>query len=295
MKSKYRQSISVTLATYNEEGNIKECLDSVKDWVDEMIVVDGHSQDKTVEIAKKMGAKVLLRENNPIFHIQKQIGNNEAKSDWILQLDADERIPESLKGEIISLLEGKKFGYSGWISPLKKSINHFFKLFEEPKKLTEPAAAYWIPRSNFFLNRYQKHGGQYPDPAIRLFQKDKAYLPAKDVHEFMVVDGVVGWLTSHMDHYATPDFGRYLLRENRYSSISANQLREKNLKITPINTIKYLFFKPVSTFFMIYFRHRGFLDGFAGFVFALFSGLHHAFSYMKLWEIYKKEDLARDL
>ena len=293
MTNKSRQSISVTLATYNEERNIAECLNSVKDWVDEIIVVDGKSSDNTAQIAKDLGAKVLLRDNNPIFHIQKKIANDEAKSDWILQLDADERITKEMKAEILGILDGKYYGFDNWISPLKASINKIIKIFPEPHKLEEPASAYWLPRKNFFLNRYLKHTGQYPDPVIRLFQKGKALLPAKNVHEQMVVKGVVGWLKSDLDHYATPDFSRYLLRENRYSSLEADTLQKAGIKINLFNTLNYLFFKPAGTFFSLYFRHRGFLDGFPGFVFSLYSGFHHAFSYMKLWELYKNSENAK--
>lgn len=292
MKNK-RQSIAVTLATFNEESNIGPCLDSVKDWVDEMIVVDGESVDKTAEIAKKKGAKVLIRPNNPVFHIQKDIANRTAKADWILQLDADERVTPEMKKEIVGILEGKYFGYDSWVSPLKKNINKIIKLFPEPKALSKPAEAYWLPRKNYFLTGYLKNAGQYPDPAIRLFQRGKAELPAKDVHEFMVVHGITGWLESDLDHYATPNFSRYLLRENRYSSLKAHQLKDAGVKVNFFNTLNYLFFKPLGTFCSLYIRHRGFLDGFPGFVFSLYSGFHYAFSYMKLWEIYKDEEYGK--
>ncbi len=282
-----RQTISVTMAAYNNEDCIANCLNSVKEWADEIIVVDGTSADKTAEIARKMGAKVLIRENNPIFHIQKRIANDEAKSDWILQIDTDEVVTPEMKEEILGILDGKYFGYDGWISPLNLSLNKVFSLFPEPKKLEKPASAYWLPRKNYFLKGTLTHAGQYPDPVIRLFQKGKAELPGKDVHEQMVVKGVTGWLRSDLEHYGTPNFSRYLLREDRYSSLNAKQLKEKGLKINPINTINYLFFKPLGTFFSLYFRYRGFMDGFPGFVFSLYSGLHHAFSYMKLWELYK--------
>jgi len=293
MKKHKRQTISVTLATYNEESVLSGCLDSVKDFADEIIMVDGHSQDRTVAIAKEYGAQVFLRENNPIFHVQKQIANDQAKSDWILQMDADERVTPELKREIIRILEDKSFGFSTWISPLKRSVNKIIKLFPEPEKLSEAAAAYWLPRKNFFLKGYLKNTGQYPDPVIRLFQKGMAYLPAKDVHEQMVVKGNIGWLKSDLDHYATPDFGRYLLRENRYSSLAASQLKAAGVRVHFFNTIKYLLLKPASTFLNLYFRRRGFLDGFPGFIFSLYSGLHHAFSYMKLWELYKSDDFSQ--
>lgn len=281
------------MASYNNEDSIADTLNSVKDWVDEIIVVDGYSTDKTAEIAKKMGAKVLLRPNNPIFHVQKEIGNKASKSDWILQLDTDEVVPPEMKKEIISILESKSFGYNTWISPLKKSLNKIIKIFPEPEKLTRPAEAYWLPRINYFLNGKLLHAGQYPDPVIRLFQKGKAHLPAKDVHEQMVVNGTVGWLKSELYHFGTPNFSRYLLRENRYSSIKANQLKEEGVRISVWSTINYLFLKPFGTFFVLYIRHRGFLDGFPGFVFSLYSGFHHAFSYMKLWELYKDEEYGK--
>lgn len=291
---KKRQSISVTLATFNEEANIADCLNSVRGWVDEIIIVDGHSVDGTVKIAKSLGAIVLLRENKSVFHLQKKIANEAATSDWILQLDADERVTPEMKKEILGLLEGTYFGYDRWLSPLKARINRFFKLFPEPQKLTKPAAAYWLPRKNLFLRRYLKHAGQYPDPVIRLFRKGQAVLPGKDVHEQMVVKGTTGWLRSDLDHYATPHFSRYLLREDRYSSLKASQLKEAGLKINLFNTINYLFLKPLSTFFNLYFRYRGFMDGFPGFVFSLYSGLHHAFSYMKLWELYQSKSYGQN-
>ena len=298
MKSK-RQTISVTMASYNNEDCIADCLNSVKDWVDEIIVVDGTSTDKTAEIAKKLGAKVLIRENSPIFHIQKKIANDHAKSDWILQLDTDEVITPEMKREGVGILDGSYSGYDAWSSPLKKSVNKFVKaclpvgmFFPEPKILREPAAAYWLPRKNYFLKGVLMHAGQYPDPVIRLFQRGKAELPGKDVHEQMVVRGTVGWLKSDMNHFGTPTFSRYLLRENRYSSLKATQMKTAGVKITFFNTLNYLFFKPLATFLGLYFRYRGFLDGFPGFVFSLYSGLHHAFSYMKLWELYKDEEYA---
>lgn len=275
--------LSVTLATLNEETNIARCLNSVKDIADEIIVVDGSSTDKTREIAMAMGARVVKTTNPPIFHINKQKANDLAKGDWVLQLDSDEIITGPLKLEIGKLLKGKYFGYDSWASPFKRFLG------KKPKPLTAPAAAYYLPRRNFFLGRYLKHTGQYPDPVIRLFQNGKAKLPAKDVHEQMVVDGSVGFLKSDLDHYATPDFGRYLSRENRYSSLAAGKLREAGIKITIFNTINYLFFKPAMTFFSLYIRYRGFLDGFPGFVFSLYSGFHHAFSYMKLWELYRND------
>jgi glycosyltransferase involved in cell wall biosynthesis len=291
-KIKSRQTISVVQATYNEEANIADCLSSVKDWVDEMIVVDEQSTDRTVEIAKSLGARVYVEPHEQIFHITKNKAINHAQSDWILQIDTDERITKEMRDEILDILSGKSYGYDSWLSPTKRFINKLISIFPEPKKLKKPAAAYWLPRRNFFLGRYLRFTGQYPDPVIRLFQRGQAILPAKDVHEQMEVQGRVGWLTTDLDHLANPTFARYLLREDRYSSLQARFYHEAGMKVTILGSIHHLFVKPFITFVTLYVRYQGFRDGFPGFVFSLYSGLHHAFSYMKLWELIQADRLG---
>lgn len=278
-----RQSLSVVLAVRNEEQFLEDCLKSVQGLADEIIVYDEYSTDNTRKIAHKYKARVFLSPHQDIFHITKNKAMKKAKSDWVLQLDADERLTKGLFNEIKLLLEGKTFGEDSWKSPLRKKIPFSSK----PKALSKPAAAYYLVRKNFFLGRYLKGGGQYPDPVIRLFQKGMAILPAKDVHEQMVVKGQIGWLVNDLDHFATPSFSRYLERENRYSSLESKHLYEQKIQITVPNTLNYLFLKPLKTFLSLYLRHRGILDGFPGFVFSIYSGFHHAFSYMKLWEIYR--------
>lgn len=277
------QKLSVTLAARNESQNLDRCLSSVKPLADEIIVFNDNSTDDTVIKAKKYGAVVFSTPHYDNFHKVKVKANAKAKNNWVLQMDADESLTPELQKEIESLLAGKAFGYDAWVSPLKQKI-----FGQHSRPLTEPAAAYYLPRKNFFLGRYLKHTGQYPDPVIRLFQKEKAYLPAQNVHEQMVVEGAVGWLKGDLDHYATPEFSRYLLRENRYSSLSANEWSAQKIKINPLTFFKYFIYLPTYTFCSLYFRYFGFLDGFSGFVFSLFSGIHFQLSYLKLWELYKK-------
>lgn len=137
--------ISVAIATYNEERNIAKCLDSVKDWVDEIVVADGSSTDKTREIAKKFGAKVIKTTNKPIFHINKNIAINACHGDWILQLDADEIVPPEMRDEILSIAKqkikaGQPTGY--WLKRKKGNKNYInqncrpmlTKLFFCPRK-----------------------------------------------------------------------------------------------------------------------------------------------------------------
>jgi len=253
--------ISVVLATYNEEKNIEQCLSSVKSFADEIIVVDGSSQDKTRQIAKKMGAKVIKTTNKKNFHINKQMAMDAAKGDLILQLDADEAVDDDLMEFI-------------------KKIEKDLKAKKAPKEV-----AWWVKRKNLFCGRWLKKGGQYPDPVIRLYINGKARLPQKDVHEQMQVDGEIGTAEGQLWHYSNPKFSDYLRKFNTYTSFKAQQLLDANLKINPVTFIKHMILKPVYTFLMIYIRHKGFVDGWQGFVFALFSGLHHPIAYIKFWEL----------
>jgi len=252
--------LSLALAVYNEEKNIGRCLEVVKGWVDEIVVVDGSSIDKTREIGKKLGAMVYKTTNKPIFHINKQMAIDKCRGDWILQLDADEIVSEELKKEILQA-----------IKPQTSNIKHF--------------VAYQIPRKNFLLGRWLSKGGQYPDYVTRLFRKGKAYLPCKSVHEKMAVpSGEVGQLKGHLLHYPYPSFAEYLVKFNRYTSLTAEEYLE-NPKIRP-NIWGYIKseIKGTNAFLLRYIRHKGFIDGFPGLVFALFSGLHYPVAFIKYWE-----------
>jgi hypothetical protein len=107
----------------------------------------------------------------------------------------------------------------------------------------------------------------------------------------MAVEGKVGWAGGHLLHYSNPTFADYLRKFNTYTNFKAAQLYEQKIPISVLNSANYFFFKPLATFFSLYLRHRGYVDGVPGFTFALFSGLHHVFAYLKLWEIYEKHRL----
>lgn len=278
--------LSVVLATFNEEKNLGECLESVKNLADEIVIVDGTSTDKTVEIAKSYGSKVLVTENHPIFHINKQKAIDMAKGEWILQLDADERVSPELAKEIkkvISLSETELATYEESL-PNKKLFSRHQKLLEERDgKIGEegPYAAFFVPRLNFFLGKYLQYGGVYPDGVIRLIRKGKAYLPAKDVHEQMVVKGRVGWLHEPLLHKDSPTFERYLQRNKRYVDLLAKQLSEENVSKDPVTMVNYLAIKPLSWFFMTQVKHKGVLDGYQGIIFSFYSALRFPRAYLK--------------
>jgi hypothetical protein len=147
------------------------------------------------------------------------------------------------------------------------------------------ADAYYLKRRNYFLGRWMNKGGMYPDPVIRLFRKGRAHLPAASVHELMTVEGTTKWLNNDLLHIADPSFTRYLLRSNRYTTLQADDwLKEGKIGTRTGDVLLYMLIKPAYRFLEIYFRHKGFMDGFPGFIFAWYSGLHIATSYVKYWE-----------
>lgn len=245
--------ISVVLAVYNEEVNLETCLSSVKDLADEIVVVDGGSRDRTLEIAKKFGALIIQTTNPPLFHINKNKAIDTASKDWILQLDADEVVTCELTEEIKRNIS------------LKSDIN-----------------GYWIPRRNFFLGRFLTKGGQYPDHTLRLYRKGKGRLPAKDIHEQAIVEGNTGYLKSDLLHLRDKNFSEYMKRFNKYTGILSAQIRQKDVRIGTISFVEFVFLKPFYWFIKSYFRHRGYVDQFPGFVFALFSSLRFPVAYIKL-------------
>jgi len=272
------KKISVALAVFNEEENLPECLGSVRDWTDEVVVVDGGSSDKTREIARKYGAKVIKTTNPPIFHINKQKAIDACRGKWILQLDADERVSDALREEILQVIgsrrntPGEAFGHSPESCYSKTKFDGF-----------------WLPRKNFFLGRYLTKGGQYPDYTLRLYRRGKGRLPCQSVHEQAVVKGRVGYLKNDLLHMADLNFSRYWQRFQRYTDLIADELISEKLKINFLNSLNYLIFKPLKWFFSTYVRHKGFVDGWQGFVFSFFSSLRFVVGYTKYWQRHGKK------
>ncbi len=249
-----KPTLSVVLATRNEAENIERCLDSIKNIADEIVIADEESTDNTLELAKKYGARIIKAHHNINFHVTKNLAINAAKMDWTLQLDADEVISPELGAEITS-------------------------------EISRPTAdGYWINRKNWFLTKFLSKGGQYPDPTLRLYKSGKGRLPAKDVHEQAQVDGKVSSLKSDLLHYRDTSFEKYIDGFNRYTSFISIQLKEKHQPLGLMPTLNYLFVKPLITFLKIFVRHRGYIDGKPGFIFALYSGLVHGVAYIKYWQ-----------
>jgi glycosyltransferase involved in cell wall biosynthesis len=291
-----KSTLSVVLATRNEEKNIADCLDSVKNIADEIIVYDEYSTDKTREIAKRYGARVFKFKHKRNFHETKQRAINKASGKWILQLDADERVGKRLSEEIRSVINGKHISFlKGTLD--KKESDKKQKLFKRHQKLleqrdeiifevSENPDVYFVPRINYFLGEPLIHGGVYPDGVIRLFKKGKAYLPAKSVHEVMKASGSVGWLFNDLEHNESPTLKRYFSRMKLYTDYNAGEIKSKYIHKGNVWLLAYfVFLKPNTVFLNLYFRHKGFLDGYRGFLWALFSSWHFPVAYYKYWKL----------
>lgn len=283
--------LSVVLATYNEEDNIGDCIKSVKDIADEIIVFDEFSSDKTKELAEKLGAAVYEVKHEPIFHITKQKALDKAKSEWILQLDADERVTPALAREVVEVINmsdiqirARKIDKEK-MALFRRHLNVIENRDGKIGKKTGEIVAFFIPRMNFFLGKPLVHAGVYPDASIRLIKKGKARFPAKSVHEIMQVDGEVAWLENDLEHHDSPTFSRYLLRLNRYTDLHAKELANKKVGKNLLQFINYSFILPFFVFIKLFLRHRGFLDGMRGFVWSLFSAMHYPIAYFKYWQL----------
>ncbi|BCX14756.1 MAG: beta 1,4 glucosyltransferase [Patescibacteria group bacterium] len=278
--------LSVVLATYNEENNLGRCLGAVKEIADEIVVVDGSSTDKTVEIAKKYKARVLVVDNPPIFHINKQKALDMARYPWILQLDADEVVSKELAEEvrkIIKMSDEEIDNYQKNLPERDLFLRHQSLLEKRDGKFGNKGeyAGFFIPRRNYFLGKFLRFGGVYPDGVIRLVKKGKAYFPCKSVHEQIVIDGRVGWLANPLLHYDSPTFKRYLERNSRYIDLIVKDLKDKKVGKNLFEFLNYFFFKPVWWFFLTQIRHKGILDGWQGVVFSFFSALRFPRAYFR--------------
>jgi len=243
--------LTVALAVYNEAANIERCLASIRDIADEIVVVDGGSFDNTVDLAKKFGARIRVTDNPPIFHINKQKALDEAKGAWILQLDADEVVDDKLREEI------------------RQTIRD-----------SDARSGYYIPRRNYFLGGWLRKGGQYPDYVIRLFRNGKGKFPSRSVHEQIVIAGSCGYLTQALDHYSYTSVSQYWAKSALYIRLSAGELKKRHDNRSVAVFVSYMLTKPISTFFALFLRHKGFLDGWRGFLYAIFSALHFPKTYL---------------
>jgi len=233
--------LSVAIIALNEEERIRACLESVT-WADEVVVVDSGSSDKTVAIAREFTDRVLFHAWAG-YGAQKNFALAQCQGDWLLALDADERVSEPLRVEIAAALAA------------------------DP-----PVAGFAIPRRNFFQGAWVRHGGWYPDYQLRLFRRGRGAFTESAVHESVRVDGPVGRLRAPLDHQSYRGIEDFVARANRYSELAARQLASSGRG----GSLGDLLVRPVWRFVSMYVLRAGYLDGWRGLTLAILYA-HYVF------------------
>ncbi|HLU15299.1 MAG TPA: glycosyltransferase family 2 protein [Burkholderiaceae bacterium] len=248
-------SLSVIIITKNEAHNIGECLDSVA-FADECIVVDSGSTDNTREIAQSKGARVVLTDDWPGFGPQKNRALDLATQDWVLSIDADERVTPELAAEIQTIIRNDGVIDNG-----------------------SRANGFRIARLSNFCGRWMRHSGWWPDYVVRLIRRGAGRFTDSLVHESLRLDGPVSTLKAHFLHYPYQDMEGLLTKVNAYSSAGARMMYEKGRTTGIPGIIGH----SVWTFIRIYIMRRGFLDGREGFIVAAVGAAGSFFRYSKLF------------
>ena len=246
-------SIAFTLIGHNEAENLPRTLESVR-WADQIVYVDCDSTDGSAEIARKFTPHVLSRPNIANLNVNKNVAIDQAATDWVFLLDADEVIPPALAEELRRVM-----------------------------KDSPPENAFRLARRNLFFGRWVRHGGQYPDYQTRFFRRGKARFPAVHVHERLAVDGAVGTLREPFDHYTVDTPLTAIRKMNFNSSFNAAELARSGRKPGVGMALQYLCFKPMSRFVRRYLFKGGFLDGWPGLVVAAVDAIDFPFRLFKFW------------
>jgi len=277
-------TLSVVIITHNEEANIGRTLRSVLPLVanghGEIVVIDSGSSDRTVEIAREHGAQVFV-EDWKGYAGQKNSAIAKAKGDWILSLDADEELEAGLVAEIATIIGVEPADAAS--SAVKGKP--WCLTLENPRPLPPSANethGYWIPRKNFFLGRWIRHGGFWPDRKLRLFRRGTGNIAERAVHEVITVDGPTRGLQHALLHHAYPTLSSYTGHMNRYSSLGAEMaVAEGRRGFSFLDIV----IRPLATFFYNYFIRLGFLDGREGLLLHLYHAVYVSWKYAKVWEL----------
>jgi glycosyltransferase involved in cell wall biosynthesis len=250
--------LSVTIVAWNEEERLRACLESVT-WADEIIVVDAESTDKTVALAREFTDRVWVRPW-PGFAAQKNFALEQATGDWVLALDADERVTPELRARVARVLAADG-----------------------------PADGYSVPRRNMFWGAWVRHGGLYPDYQLRLFRRRAGRFLADAVHESVRVEGKVETLGEALLHHSYRSLEDFVQRSNRYSTLAAGEWIRRGKRAG----LADLIFRPLGRFLSMYIIRRGFLDGWRGFVLAVLYADYVFLRTAKAWEARLTRDERR--
>jgi glycosyltransferase involved in cell wall biosynthesis len=271
-------ALSVVIITHNEEANLRRTLESVAPLVQnggEIIVVDNGSTDRTLDVARQFGAKVFVEEWKG-YAAQKNSAIAKATCDWLLSLDADEAVSPELACEIAQPPILQRSGE--WCLTTKA---------HKPTEFGADFAGFFIPRKNYFLGRWIRHAGFYPDPKLRLFRRGKGRFLDRPVHEVMEVDGLTGTLKGALEHHTYPTLSGYIATMNRYSSLGAEIAVTKGQgRFSFANIV----LRPLATFVSMYVLRLGFLDGREGLLLSLYHSVYVSWKYAKAWELVRSKE-----
>jgi len=255
-----RLPVSVIITTYNEEINVAGCIESVL-WADEILLVDSFSSDRTVEIAREYPIQILQREYFGSA-AQKNWAIDRVENDWVLIIDADERVPEALAREILTTLA------------------------------TEPSVhGFYIRRENIFIDRPIRHSGWSTDKVVRLFHRAKGRYPNRRVHADLEIEGPVPVLRASFLHYTFRTFDQYFPKFLNYAEWGAAQAFRDGRRAG----LAELVFRPWWRFIRTYFLQAGFLDGMHGFVLCALQAFGVFLKYARLWEYRLREARGEEI
>jgi glycosyltransferase involved in cell wall biosynthesis len=253
-----KEKLSVLIIAGNEEKNIKDCLESVA-WADDVIVVDSESTDATVVISKNYTDKVFVNKW-PGFSGQRKFALSKAQNDWVLSIDADERVSPELKDEIIATI---------------KSSGNF--------------DGYYIPRRNYFLDKIIKTCFWYPDYQLRLFKRKSADVVDRKVHEGYFVNGQTSKLNCDIIHFTHQSIHETFSKVNNYTSLNAEErIDGKKVKA------RHLILNPLAAFLNHFISRKGYKDGIYGLMVSLVHSITNALTYMKIWELQHKKEVQQN-
>lgn len=259
-------TLSVVISAWNEASTIERCLKSVR-WADEIILIDNKSSDQTVSLARTYTRLIYHQSNKSMLNTNKNYGFAKASSDWILSLDADEEIPESLTGEILSILS-------------------------EKSKMTTPddIVGYWIPRKNIIFGKWIQHGLWWPDEQLRLFQRGKGKFPCNHIHEYIQVDGKTSQLKAPFMHYNYTSISQFIRKmDSLYTNDEVKRHLSTGYNFSWHDAVRF----PLSDFVKIYFAQDGYKDGIHGLVLSMLQAVYSFIVFAKLWEAhgFREQDI----
>jgi len=248
--------LTVTVITHNESANIAAALESVS-WADEIIVVDAHSSDDTVAIARRLATRVEVRDW-PGYGPQKNYAASLASNDWILSLDADERVTPALAQEIRALLDAGP-----------------------------PVRGYRVPRLAFYLGRWIRSTDWYPDYQLRLYDRRAGRWNDRRVHESIELDGAPGLLRHELQHYPYRDISHHIVTIDRYTTLAAEEWRAAGRRASAAEILVHT----ELAFARNYVLRAGFMDGAAGLIVSTLNSYYVFLKFAKLWQLNRAANL----